>query len=280
LGSTNTLLVFLDLASGELADQMELGGRSETSGAYHGSPIEWLGDRGWCLRGTTVIDRKSRRIVWNLDLPAGEQLTARKTLAGGWLAAVGARSNYQLRFIPIPWERIDASLAAMKSDAQAHLKPGMKASLNIQTADLRFGSPDDTTKRLSEVFRKRLKADGIEIAADQPLVLNVHYRESAGQTLHEQKGFTREPTGRSVEATKAHLKMDFTLRGTNTALWKHEFEHDPSIVTIIKGDPNDASARDAIFNQLLYSMASEPIPYFIPEDSELSQLPGRTRPGE
>ena len=276
LGSTNTLLVFLDLATGEIAEQLELGGRSQATGAYQGPMVEWLGDRGWCLGGTTVVERKSRRMVWNLELPLGERLTARKTLAGGWLAAVGSRSNYRLQFSPIPWNQISASLAAMQGDGKAHLKPGTKISLNIQTSDLRFGSADDTVKRLTEVFRRRFKPDGIEIAANQPLVLNVRYRETAGQTLHEQKRFSRESTGRTVEATKVHMKMDFTRRGESEPLWSHEFEHDPQFLAI-KGDLNDAAARDSMFSHLLYSLASEPIPYFIPEDSELTQLPGRTK---
>lgn len=279
MGSLNTRLLFLDLKTGKPIDELEISGKTVASGAYHGTAIEWLGDRGWCLFGTNIVDRRARRVVWTLDVPLGDRLTARRTLPGGWLCVSGSRSKSHLAFLPIPWDRIDASLAAMNSDADAHLKPGDKISLEIQLGELRFGSTGETIGRLTKVFRERLEPDGIVLADDQPLILAVDYSESAGTTLSEDSRNGPNTTGRKVEATKTHLKMKVFSRGRDTPLWSHEFAHDPKIVTIIgNAERNSASARDASFQQLLYALGSQPLPYFIPRDEMLSQLPGTSRP--
>lgn len=274
---TNSKVVFLDMASGTIADQFELAGKPPTASAYRGEAVEWLGDRGWCLFGGTVIDRTTRRVVWNLDLPITDRLTPRRTLPGGWIAATGPYAKHEIRFLPIPWDKIEASLAAMQGADQPHLKPGLSVSLNIRIEKLRFGTPEDTSARLADLFRERFQGDGIGVADDQPVVLNVSYSESVGETLHERKGISGPPTGRTVQATKVEVKMSLTTRAGNRSLWAQEFAYDPHLVTIINQQASDASARDAILRQLIYQLSATPIPYFVPQDKALSPLPGLTQ---
>ena len=210
---TNTRLVLMDMASGTIADTVELAGKSPLASAYGGATVEWLGDKAWCLFGGTIVDRTTRRVVWNLSLPILDRLTARRTLAGGWIASTtGAQNRKTVRFIPIPWQKIDASLAAMQEDAAPHLKPGMSVSLNIRVDKLRFGDPGETATKLADLFRQRFEGDTIAVADDQPIVLNVLYGESAGETLVERQGISGPATGRTVQATNVNVKMELKKR--------------------------------------------------------------------
>ena len=240
---TNSRLVLLDLASGTIADTVELAGKSPLASAYRGATVEWLGDKAWCLFGGTIVDRTTRRVVWNLSLPILDRLTARRTLAGGWiLSTTGAQNRKTVRFIPIPWPKIDASLAAMQEDAAPHLKPGMSVSLNIRVDKLRFGDPGETATKLADIFRQRFERDTITVADDQPIVLNVLYGESVGETLVERQGISGPATGRTVQATNVNVKMELKKRTGGPALWQHEFAYSPMGVTIIGQQATDATA--------------------------------------
>lgn len=278
---TNSQLLLVDVASGTLADTVELAGKSPLASAYRGATVEWLGDRGWCLFGGTLVDRATRRVVWHLSLPIIDRLNARRTLGQGWIVSTtGARNQRTLRFIPIPWQKIDASLAAMQEDAAAPLKPDMSVSLNIRVEKLRFGDPAETSGKLADIFRQRFESDGISVADDQPIVLNVAYGESEGETLYERKGIVGPATGRTVQATNVTVKMELKKRAGGPALWQHEFSYSPKGVTIIGKQATDATARDAILRNLLFQLSETPIPYFVPSSKSLSPLPGVTQLGD
>jgi len=275
--STNSLLLLFDMESGAPADQVEIAGKPPTASAYRGTAIEWLGVKGWCLFGGTVIERKTRRVVWNLELPIVDRLTSRRTLPGGWIAQGGPHARKTLRFVPIPWPQIEAGLAAIKGSSTAYLKPGGSVSLNFDIGQLRFGTKEDTATRLTEMYEKRFRVDDISIADDQPVVLKVGYSESEGETMYERKGIMGPKTGRTVQATNAQVAMTLATRDGNQTFWAHEIAYDPRSVTVIGKEVNEASVRDSIFRQLIYKLSETPIPYFIPQDAGASQLPGVTR---
>lgn len=277
--STSTRVIFLDIEKGELADQFEIAGRLPAAVNYKGEVIEWLGEKGWCLFGASIVDRSSRKVVWNLELPLISRSNTRRTLPGGWISAAGTGRDYRLTTVPIPWHQIEAGLAAMREDSTAYLKPGGKVSLSIRVEELRFGTPEDTSKRLAEIFRQRFKVDQIEIAENQPMVLNVRYRELEGETLEERKGFSGPSTGRTIQATKSVVSLDLSHRDKKASVWSHEFTHDPRTALMHK-EFSDAAARDSTFSQLLYSLAAIPIPYYVPKEGKTGSIPGVTMPPE
>jgi len=275
---TNSKVLLLDVASGTLSDTLEIPGKSPLASAYGGAAIEWMGDRGWCLFGGTLVDRTTRRVVWNLSLPIIDRLKARRTLADGWIVSTtGAQNRRTLRFIPIPWSEIDASLTAMRDDAAAPLKPDMSVSLNVHVDKLRFGDPAETSDKLADFFRQRFQGDGIRVEDDRPVVLNVSYGESEGETLHERQGIVGPATGRTVQATNVNIKMELTSSGGGPALWQHEFSYSPKGVTIFGQQATDSNVRDAILRQTLFQLAETPIPYYVPSNKSLSPLPGVTQ---
>ena len=110
----------------------------------------------------------------------------------------------------------------MQEDATPHLKPGMSVSLNIRVDKLRFGDPGETATKLADIFRQRFEGDSISVADDQPIVLNVLYGESAGETLVERQGISGPATGRTVQATNVNVKMELKKRAGGPALWQHD----------------------------------------------------------
>jgi len=275
--STNSLLLLLDMKKGTPADQVEIAGKPPMASAYRGAAVEWLGAKGWCLFGGSVVDRDTRRVVWNLELPIVDRLTARHTLLGGWIAQAGPYGHKTLQFVPIPWPQIEAGLSAIQGNSPARLKPGGSVSLDFDIGQLRFGTKEDTTARLSEIYEERFRADDIAIADGQPIVLKVRYSESEGETMYERKGIMGPKTGRTVQATNAQIAMTLATRDGSQTFWTHEIAYDPRSVTVRVREANEANVRDSIFRQFLFQLSETPIPYFVPQDAEASQLPGVTK---
>jgi hypothetical protein len=274
---TNSQVVFLDVATGKTVDTVALAGKPPTASAYAGESVEWIGERGWCLFGGSVIDRATRRVVWNLDLPITTRLSPRLTLPGGWITETASQRAKKLRFVALPSDEIQASLTALAGSAPAHLRPGGSVSLRINVGKLRHGTADETKQRLAEIFAERFRADEITVAEDQPLVLNVDYSESEGRTLYERQGISGPATGRSVQATKVHLKLSLVTKTGAKPFFTDEIEHDPYGVTVIgQKEANEATVRDSIFKQLLFKLSESPIPYFVPREPGLPALPGKT----
>lgn len=276
---TNSTIAFLDPATGKQVDSIVMAGKPPTASAYAGRSVEWLGDRGWCLFGGTVIERKTRRVVWNLDLHISSRLTARASLPGGWIAQGGPYNQKRLGFVPIPWDQIDASLAALEQSGAAHLSPGKAVSLNLQVGELRYGTEPDTRGRLAEIFGKRFDGDKISVAEGQPVELKVVYNETAGETLQERQGFFGPATGRTVQSTNVSMQLALGLADGSQTFWTDTVVYNPRSVTVRAEEANEATVRDAIFRQLLFTLSETPIPYFVPQASNQTMLPGTTRIG-
>ncbi|MCA9155133.1 MAG: hypothetical protein KDA38_10125, partial [Planctomycetales bacterium] len=276
---TNSTIAFLDPATGKQVDSIAMAGKPPTASAYAGKAVEWLGDRGWCLFGGTVIERKTRRVVWNLDLHISSRLTARASLNGGWIAQGGPYNQKRLRFVPIPWDQINASLAALEQSGAAHLSPGKSVSLNLQVGELRYGTEPDTRERLAEIFGKRFDGDKISVADGQPVELKVVYNEAAGETLQERQGFFGPATGRTVQSTNVSMQLALGLADGSQTFWTDTVVYNPRSVTVRAEEANEATVRDAIFQQLLFTLSETPIPYFVPQAANQTMLPGTTRIG-
>lgn len=147
----------------------------------------------------------------------------------------------------LPWTQIAASLAAIQGNSTPYLKPSGSVSLSFDIGQLRFGTKEDTANRLTEMHEGRFSVDDIAIADDQPVVLNVSYSESEGETMYERKGIMGPKTGRTVQATNAKIAMTLATRSGNQMFWSHEIAYDPRSVTVIGKEVNEASVRDSIF---------------------------------
>lgn len=275
-GQANSRLVILDVATGKLSEKIELAGQLPTAISYRGEAVEWLGDHGWCLFGGTLIDRRTHRVVWNLDVPIGDYSSSRRSLPSGWISRTGPYDDKRLAFIPIPWQQITGSLTALEQNSPAHLRPGGSVGLNVTIEAVRFGTPEDTKAKLTEIFSNRFTADSITVADGQPVVLNVAYNETQRKTLSERQGIVGPATGRTVQATKANVNMSLGLRDGSRACWTDSISYDPLSVAV-REEFTDAAVRETIFRQVLYLLTKVSIPHFVPQDDSLVQLPGVTK---
>jgi len=275
---TNSRVVFLDMTRGGIADKVDFAGKPPTASAYTGEAVEWLGDQGWCLFGGTVIDRKTRRVIWNLDLPITLRLCQRVTLPSGWLTQTGPYAQKKIKFVPFPAAEVKASLAALEGQASAHLRPGASVSLDISVGELLHGTVDDTRERLAGIFAERFQADEITIADGQAMTLKVQYNESKGHVLAEREGFSGPKTGRTVQATNSTIDMNLTTSDGSKAFFTHTIDYEPQHVTMFNTkEVNESTVRDRTFSHLLYRLSAAPIPYFVPTAEGMTQLPGVTK---
>jgi hypothetical protein len=273
---TNTVLELFDATNGKLVDAIELAGKPPLASGYRGEPIEWLGDKGWSLFGSTIIERKSRRVVWNLQPLPVDLLTERITLPTGWIVHSGPFNQKSLQFVPIPWKAIDASLAAIDSASDALLRPGQSVSLQLNIGNLQHGNVEDTKARLEKLFSERLLADKIEVKDDQPVSLKIEYSESKGEMLTERESISGPATGRKFQSTDVDMIMTLGMSDGSKVFWTDKDKYAPRLVTVTQAEVNEAVIRDSVFRQLLFSLSAKPIPFFIPNDSDQAVLPGTT----
>jgi hypothetical protein len=217
--------------------------------------------------------------VWQYKLGSPGFIKQRIVVPNGIVFVSGQRLK-PLALAEFLFGKIRASLEAMNRDEEAILKPGSVVSIKIAMSDLR-GDVTDTRQMLGQALAMRLQSDGITVEQDQPLELRLAYGEAAGKILQERKskrGFPSRlnpgtPTGRSVQATQANLFIE--LVSANKPLWSHAMQLDPGTI-IVRGNASDEQARRSTLNIVALRLKSIPIPYFIPKNKSLVQLPGIT----
>jgi hypothetical protein len=264
--------------------------------SYRGSTVEWLPDRsGWLIHGHYIVDRQSRRVVWTIQsadedlLPAARRFVDNDRLAVSTGPGHGQR---RVQHVLLPWKRIDASLAALETDAAALLKPGQAVSLEIEMGELRGGTVEATRDKLADGVAEALAERLIDLADDAPVKLVMKYREEKGEELEEiagggipglpapggpRPGFPGSVgTGRKLNAT--HIFCDLALRRSDkpTVLWTNSIDLNPRTL-FIQGDFTDAAARESSLGQLARTLADQAFPYFIPSGEGLTTLPGLTK---
>lgn len=258
--------------------------------SYKGPGFEWLPDGSACLLyGHAIIDRGTGRLVW-LIRPADEDIypAQRRVLDNDHVAVALGPFNgaKKISLLKLPWARIDAALKRLASNVEAHVRPGSSISLHVEVGPVRQGTPDRAKADLIAALTERLEADGIKVADAQPTILSVKYSEREGATLHEMKsqggpgGFPGLPgsnavaTGRTIQGTRAICDVTFKVAGR--VQWSNQFDMDPHTV-IVRDEASDAAARSATFRMVKSALTQQPIPYFVPKDTELATLPGTTQ---
>lgn len=264
--------------------------------SYRGSAIEWLPDRsGWLVHGHYIVDRQSRRVVWTVQSAEDDLLPAARRFVDNDRLAVSTGPGHGLRRVQhvlLPWKRIDASLAALETDAPALLKPGQAVSLEIEMGELRGGTVEATRDKLADGVAAALAERHIDLAEEAPVILVMKYREEQGEELEEiaGSGFPGLPspgvprpglpgaggTGRKLNAT--HIFCELALRRSDkpTILWTNSIDLNPRTL-FIQGDFTDAGARESSLGQLSRTLAEQAFPYFIPSAEGLTTLPGLTK---
>jgi hypothetical protein len=248
--------------------------------SYKGPSLDYATDgSGFLLFGSALVDRESGMVLWTYQSKAADYNHWQRILTpSGLIASVGSRQASAVQVVKYPAEEMRKSLAALKKDVPAYVKPGDKVAVtvNIQ-GKLQHSDPEKTKADIIKAITERLANDGIEVADDGTSVIAIDYQEGKGKTLQEIQGgkgpIGGQATGKSVTATAATLVIKWTSRDGKKKIWESQMALDPSFLSIREGEATDAKARDQMFAMLQRQVANQPFPYFVPEDKALSPLP-------
>ncbi|QDT29182.1 hypothetical protein Enr10x_45310 [Gimesia panareensis] len=263
--------------------------------SYSGNNLELTpSGKSFLLYGALLVDRQTQRSVWLFQPPPNViirrplYLTPHYLFAGTDSALKDAQGRLkrnrkpQLVTVPLPEKQITDSLAAYQSQSDVILGAGTKVSIDINVGAIKFGKADEVKEVLQEVLQERLEADGLEVAADQPLVFQMEYQEQEGNKLQMSKRtrpsagnpLGRTPTGETLQTTAAAFKLSWIDKPSKRTLWSKQVLVNPRF--LILRNATEQAAREQMFEGLQNRLMGELIPYFIPKEKGLSRLPGET----
>jgi hypothetical protein len=260
----------------------KLEGMSSWSGSFgfHGSQIDWAPNgKAWLLAGRLLIDRESLRPLWVLKAGWIHSARARFLDSDHIVATMGDSSHQRLTSLPIPWAKLNASLAALNSSTPAYLRPGQSISVQVKLGEVRHGDPETTKTELGKVALEKMKQLGVSVGSSQPLILLVYYTEKAGETVavYERRNrfdFRGTDTGQRVEDTKASIQISLWESGAKQPLWKGKLQ--AGSASSYKDDINEQTVRDSTFKNASNQLRGIMFPYFMPKDPNLVSLPAVT----
>jgi len=297
--SGQTEIWIINLKDGQAEREFQVAGdlsNQFSQPSYSGNNLELTpSGKSFLLYGALLVDRQTQRSVWvfqpvpNVIIRRSLYLTPHYLFAGTDSALTNARGQLrrnrkpQLVTVPLPEQQITDSLAAYESQSDALLSKGTKVSIDINVGDIKFGKADEVKEVLLEVLEERLKADGFEVAEDQPLVFQMEYQEQAGNKLQMSKRtrpsagnpLGRTPTGETLQSTAAAFKLSWFDKSSRRSLWSKQVFVNPRF--LILRNATEQAAREQMFEGLQNRLMGELIPYFIPKEKSLSRLPGETQ---
>ncbi|WP_417381422.1 hypothetical protein [Gimesia sp.] len=285
----------LNLKDGTVSNEFYMPGNLQgalSDPDYEGNKLEWnpAGD-GWLLYGALFVDRQRKKVTWALK-PVPNVIRRRPVILTKDSLIAQTESALQdangkllldrkpfLVSVPLPEHEIQQSLSAYDSETAAYLGAGQQVSLEVNVGNIKFGKPDEVKSILSDVITQRLKTEGFQVAADQPIVFKIEYQEQAGNTLQLAKNVKRTAenplgqvaTGQTLETTAALFELSWIDQETQKTLWSNKVAINPSVL-FLKNATAEA-ARTKMFENLQSRLLAEFIPYFIPKDDKLKMLP-------
>lgn len=221
-----------DIAQGKLTREMwfpqQMGGES----------LEWLGGNFFLVDDIWLIDIEKRIVLWEYQLPPlrGESVA---TVTGGraWVVGGGHGSPYQLASIPVPHAAAKQKASELTADAVLAVKPGVRVSLNINLP----GATEEEMQKITKLMTDQLKANGMIVAAESPLVLEATIVDAGSQTkTYSRFGFG----GGGEEVTVNKQRSVLSLAENGELLWATSgtYGHAPGIVSTRDGQ----SAQEAV----------------------------------
>lgn len=290
-----TSLWTLNLKDGSVVNELYFPGDlydAFSEPGYLNSKLTWSPEgKGWLLYGAIFVDRQRKQVTWALKPVPNVISRARILLTPDSLVTQTAsamrdadgKTLYNrkpfLVTVPLPLEEIQQTLAAYDKRSEAYLGAGQQVSLEVNVGNIKFGKPDEVKSILSDVITQRLKTDGFQVAADQPIVFKIEYQEQAGNTLQLAKNVKpsaenplgRVATGKTLETTAALFELSWIDQETQKTLWSKKVAINPQVLYLREATAE--GARTEMFENLQSRLLAEFIPYFIPKDDKLKMLP-------
>ncbi|MGL6096475.1 MAG: hypothetical protein ACRC7O_11845, partial [Fimbriiglobus sp.] len=180
-----------------------------------------------------------------------------------------------LEFIPIPWDKLKASLRRLGDPAAADLTPAVPVALDVVLTAGR-GDAAATTKLISEAITTRLGLDGLRVAPGGSVVVRVNLTEVAGETLpivetSSPFDFRGRPTGRTATEAKGAAVVEILAKGKTEPLWRGKLEAGSS--RSFREDITNDTIRQSMLDHITYQLRGLDIPYFVPKGGDGCPLP-------
>ena len=284
-GSHGALIAVYDLTTGDQKFQHEMTASQKTSlqnpASYKGPHLEFVtSPPGFLWYGGAFLERDSGLMIWTYRQGLIEFSHWNRILTpAGLIVSTGGHDARKIRVLPFPSEKLAASIAAYRGDAEALVKPGEKVKVKVEVKSVRFGKPAEAKESIERVLAERLADDGLEVSDEGTTTMTVQYKEAAGKTLQEVKGGSLTgrggvPTGKTIQSTAGELKMKWASSDGKTIIFQETVNLDPSqLILREEGDITNETARKQVFEILKIQLAGLPMPYFVPTDTSLITLP-------
>lgn len=235
----------------------------------HGTTLEWLPDGSGLLLNGYLIERKSRRILLGIRTPSGSYVNPH-LLDRNRVAGTFGGSGEHLNSVTIPWDDINASLAALDAAAPALLTPAEPVSVEVE-------APDEAVRELVvDALVQRLARDGLTVRPGQPARLRVRISEQAGDSLPIYERQSRydlrgRDTGRTATEVHGAAVLEWTRQGHAEPLWRGH-------LTAASGrsfteEISDLTIRQSMLEEIRRQLSGLDIPWFIPDSPDLVALP-------
>jgi hypothetical protein len=249
-----------------------------------GRAVEWSPDGlGWLLNGRYFFGREQRRVLWGLSDWAGSGIRPARFLARDRLVLVrGDGRERHLGDAVIPWDRINASLAALKQ-GECYFGPGQTVGLTVETGSLIAGAdPAQAAKDIERIVAARLRTDSIRVGNSKTAFVVARYSEESVAPPVQSfppPNFGRFGRGIASQPSQGHnvakLELTYRIAGNTKPVWT-------ATLTSTANSAGDAkrgtTPREELHDRLRQAMQRWVLPYFVPKDPELLLLPAHLKP--
>jgi hypothetical protein len=205
-----------------------------------GKDLDFLGGNFVLVDNHFLVDLAKRIVLWEYDLPMtrGQRVGS---LAGGkfWFVSGGQQAPYSLSCCTLPDAAARAKSDSLNADDVLALEPGARVSLAINLPG------DDDVKRAMKNLTERLRANGMVVADNAPLVLEASITQGSSETVSYRHFGSFTP---SEQATVTKQISLLTLKENGQELWRASGSfggHAPGIVHLKQGQ----SVQQAIDDQ-------------------------------
>lgn len=241
---------------------------------FRENALQWFPNRQAWLIERDIFDRTTGKVVLSIRKPWSQELYIH-VHDDDHLVGTFPSNPTQLEVLEIPWEKIRAAQAAMKTKEAALLSPSLPVSLLIELGDLR-GDQAEVTQLIDNAFRDRLKRDGFTVAPGGKSYFRIKFAETAGDQLpiFERQRFAwgaGRDTGRTVAESKGDLVVELFVFGRVDAIWRDTLKITSS--RSFNDEINDTTVRKSMLDRAAMEIRRLNFPYFIPESEEMIALP-------
>ena len=144
--------------------------------------LQWSPDgNAWLVSQHWIVDRKSKRPVWNIQFPFADYARTLFIDPDHLLVLHNGPSSNNSETVPIPWADIRKALDVMTSKSSTlAFGPGKSVAIEIECVNPR-GDVPATKAALLKSMTTRLDREGIKVADGSSTIIKMRFEEGVSQ---------------------------------------------------------------------------------------------------